>query len=778
MSTSEDLEQSILNLLDLYLCGEYENLRIKSESLLPKRIFNEVSKAIKENENINESSLHDIIKQKNGLFFENVMVLFWYIYASAYERWEDSFDYDVISFRLQQASRISNGAIKCINDQKQITILQCMCLLSKQVSHGAFIENSMISNDSDAFQQHSSFHAEISREIITILTKLINLTGNKGDDQFFHQFSVKLVDSLIPIEKQHKSLAQIGSLMKLRVYDRKGFGTEFKKTIDEIRSNCRSLEDAKNFEAASELRAHFACLNFHHQQINNSPLTLQMLDGVFHYGFYLEPPTGKDKEEDNSQLFEEMLEYMEDFKDQMIGETTLDGISEDPVPDILESSIAKEHFQNVLLVFRDIQLRSLSLVPGEPGKLIAVLTPKLFHYNLGIGKLSFEFSIDELDVSRFYSLKHIGSRHSGQYQFWNIDNEGNPVSLLSYSRLIDLAKNVVTEYAEKFSKFCSHYDNQTTYNPVPWIEIDHTWFSHFEIYNIHDETKKQLNADDLLLHHEYPGIIAYPRADRASLDDWINLSADAMQLNNLAQIRAHKGDLFVMSENHSICYLPDDPKFVVLQYGETANWVFLIRCLMLYCMSESHRVHSRLKKDISMLNSSHSLKKETIEQHFVDLIEKRTMIQKHRALTISVLEHAASIGVSQYADHGLLLKQVFNEIRLVEMIERLQDRIEGLSATQEGITIVMDDIKNQQEQISRQRLDLLLFILTIISIFGTVELVYKAATHKDIGLLEILLYGVLSIVLIAIIVIVFHPFSKFLKKGWKSFKYLLGIKVR
>jgi len=183
-------------------------------------------------------------------------------------------------------------------------------------------------------------------------------------------------------------------------------------------------------------------------------------------------------------------------------------------------------------------------------------------------------------------------------------------------------------------------------------------------------------------------------------------------------------------------------------------------------MAESHRVHARLKRDLSMLNENREEmasrdSREQIRQHYEDLVGKRAEVQRHRSLTMGMLEHAVSVGVSEYADHGLLLKNVFEETGTVAMIDRLQERIDGLSDTQEGITVVLDDLRARQEKISRQRLDLLLFLLTLVQIIQSVYLIYDVSNGDEtIHLGPLLLYTAVSLGIIVAIVQVYHPMLK------------------
>lgn len=777
MSDSKELQRSILSFLDLYFQDESSNLRIKVEELLPKEIKSEIEEAIKDTENLDlgfrgselwhkcekkwckspEEGAQCISRQPfvnwllNSLqnvsesLFENVMILYWYVYASADERWEDSFDYDSIGCRLHLARQIVDATIKQISDPRQRKILECMHDMSIQFHHGVYIENAMICNNTTSFHRHAMEHAKLSGEIIAQLESLIkdNVTKVTTLD-FPSQYAIKLTEYLRPVEKQHKALAQVGDLMKLRRTDRKLFSDKWASTKEELWQACKSLEESGNFEESSQLRAHITCLNLHQKQVGLSPLSLQELNGNFMYGFFIEHDNENYSLKGNDGYFNNLKEYLKNFQGKQIEKAKLVSITEDPRPDILESSIGEEHFQNVLLIFEDIILRELSTIPEKLGPVIAVLTPKLYHYALGVGMLSFEFKQDEVSVSEFYALKNMVTRHSGQYELWAFDDDGNPKYIYNQTRLIDIADKIISGYSEWFLAFC----NVGRYEPKPWIDVKQTWFTHFEIYRIHDEKGKQLDAEDLVEHFEYGGIIAYQRADRSSMDDWINLSVEAMHLPNLAPIRAHKGDLYIISENHSICYLPDDPKFIVRQYGETSTWVFLIRCLMLYCMEESHRVLTILKKDLgkssSWLQNKEKLEKKKLDQQYEGLIAKREEVQRHRMLTISILEHAVSMGVSQYADHGLLLKRAFNETGIIQIIDRLQDRTDAMVAIQEGITVDMEELKSRQNQVSQQRLNLLLLILTGIQLVVVLDVIFKVAREGSLNLFVFFLSVLIS----------------------------------
>lgn len=757
--------ESIKEFIELYIAGDYGDIRIKAEGLLKPELRNLVNKALEDVKAPDhkhqkgemwekcadkwckspvEGSLcryridpafyiDELFNHLKGeYFFEKTMVVFWYIHSAAYERWEDSFDYDSIGCILHLGRQVAEVAHDDYNfSDGQKAIFKAMRDLSIQIHHAAYIENSMICNDPVAFAFHAEKHAFYSEKMINDLTAFFKGMG-QGEETYgeLMDFVNLFIKYLKPVEEQHKALSVVGDLMKIRREDPSTFIKLWNEKKEYLSSNCLQLEEAGNFESASEIRAHYLCLQAHAAEIGNRPaLQLNEIEGKFMFGFYHELESDIISSKNGHSFFQEIGNHFENHKKDFTKCITIVNITEDPPPDILESSLGKENFENLCLVFQDIEVRELGSDSNEQGRSIATLTPKLYHFSLGIGMVSFEFKIPNANVSEFYALKHMASPHSGQYEFFNVTKDESGTTRVE-SRLNEIASEIISKYFELFPKSRKHTKHKIADDVTTWKEVEQTWFSHFEIYRITDSSGVAFDYKDLKKHFEWPGIISYPRADRSSLDDWIRINVKSLELKNMAEIRAHKGDIFFMSENHSICYLPDDPKFIVYQYGETVRWVFLIRALMLYCMNQSHEVSTTLKKDIRHLNTllttnDAEFGKDELKDRADELIEKRTKIQLHRTMVIGILEHANAVRASQYADHGLLLKHAFQETGILEMIRHLQDSIDGLSSIQEGFTIIMDTIVEKNRKKTQERMNLLLLIVALITIIPSYDIIVK-----------------------------------------------------
>lgn len=460
------------------------------------------------------------------------------------------------------------------------------------------------------------------------------------------------------------------------------------------------------------------------------------------------------------ERFEWLIDRLSNAGKDRFSILNIEHVSKDPLPDILESSSSQDVFDNLVLDLESIEIKSFATTNSTKSNSF-ILNPKIYHYGIGIGKVTFEFNIDTLRIDEFYALKHMFSRHSAQFIITK--TEKTKVNDIGYYRLIDVATQLIEDYTSILNSIYSE-QNQTPYQLKCWNDVDNAWFVNLSVYAIKNQLGVLQDYNSLNRHYQFAALICYPRADRSSLNDWISLNPDKMNLNNLGHIRGHKGDLYIISENHSICYLPENPRFIVNQYAETSNWVFIIRTLLVYSMSQSQIIQKKLSTDISLLKSNGTMTSSLFDEHYNSLIERRTLIQSHRTLSMSIIEHATSMEVAQYADHGLLLNRVFKEIRLLDMIQRLQDRIEGLATAQEGINVVMEDLRAEQQKKSRERLDLLLFILTLIQVFDTVQLIHEIATGEEITLSGLLSLSAASLIVVFLLIMTYHPVIERIKK--------------
>jgi|GEM_PF-3997489 len=751
------LRSSILELVRLYVAADYGNLRIKAEGLLESELTVEEKKVLHDTSIFYSHKMDDppckepadkwcntveealdcghmktmmdpLFRQiqEDDRFFEKAVILFWYVHGSAYERWEDTFDYGCIACRLHLGRGIAESARNKTNNPAQKLVLQVLKDLSAQVHHGLYVENAMISNNPEAFSYHAERHAYYSRKMISDMGNLKHEQGKEDDGrECINDFAGCMRDYLQPLQRYMDTLVVVGQVMKARRVDSGDFVKQYEGRIDMLQATCRELEIAGNFESSSELRAHIRCMEAHYNAITGAPpLRLIQVDGRLMFGFYQDYGQSLSA---SRGFFEKLKTQFFEKKGRKVGPLVLRNVTEDPPPDILESSIGQENFINICLVFDDIEVREPSTDDHPMGKLIARLTPKLFHFSLGVGMLSFDCSISEMNVSEFYALKHLACPHSGQYELFSVD-KGKKVPMKE-SRLSDIPEKIIDEYCKILLDSCKSSDDNDKSHPDTWIEADQSWFTHFEIYGIRDSGGELFTHDRLEKHYEWPGVVCYQRADRASLDDWINLDVPSLSLNNLAQIRAHKGDVFVISENHSLCYLPDDPKFVVLQYGETAKWVFLIRTLLLFCLRQSHDQNEKLKYEVNEMNRDlikvkSKKNKADLEKQYTSLVNKQTRLQWQRTITIGILEHANALRTSQYADHGLLLKRAFHETGITRMVEQLQGMLQHLVSIQQGFSVVVEYNRAQRDKKAKAKLNFFINLVLIFQIIQSYNVVY------------------------------------------------------
>lgn len=694
----------------------------------------------------------------NRLADDQLMILFLLHFGKAYERWEDSFDYDYVINELAICKAICEHVkTKNISLENQI-IFEILLALTCQVKSAVFVENSMIANEPESFKKYSFETAQHARKIVSHASKIISKPH--GYPEILRLFAKNLTFHFSPVINQYSLLGEIGNINALICQDQNEFKRIFHKIYPPALKVVDELANQKNFEAASELRAHLINLNSHLNSPLEENLFLEGITGESSFGFYIDWPLETTGFKTQEERFDWLIEKLPNALNGQFSFLNIEHITKDPLPDILESSSSQDVFDNLVLDLESIEIKSFDTANSTKSNSF-ILNPKIYHYGIGIGKVTFEFNIDELRIDEFYALKHMFSRHSAQFIISKV--EQNKVKDIGYYRLIDVATQLIKDYTSILESICSEL-NQKPYQLICWNDVDNAWFVNLSVYAIKNQLGVLQDYNSLNQHYQFAALICYPRADRSSLNDWISLNPDKMKLNNLGHIRGHKGDLYIISENHSICYLPENPRFIVNQYAETSNWVFIIRTLLVYSMSQSQIIQKKLSSDISLLKSNGAMNSSLFDEHYNSLIERRTLIQSHRTLSMSIIEHATSMEVAQYADHGLLLNRVFKEIRLLDMIQRLQDRIEGLATAQEGINVVMEDLRAEQQKKSRERLDLLLFILTLIQVFDTVQLIHEIATGEEISLSGLLSISAASLIVVFLLIMTYHPVIERIKK--------------
>ena len=657
-----------------------------------------------------------------------VVTVYFMIHSSAYERWEDSFDYATIGCRLHLASQFLNISDHIFAEDEK-PLVQILHYLTYSVQHMSLRENSLMSNNSELMAAHALKSAKNQENIVLNCQKLIHLQNWIG--LVANQMSEFFTD-----QKELTNItAEVAELIDLSSKNHSEFLERFAANKQRLFDYLLEVEESGDIEGATELRGYLKFLEYFAKIEDFNTLKMQQIEGTLSFGFFkeihdIDVGHGSKKSikiRSKGELIEFLIKSIQQGKFGNFP-VPVGVISKDPPPDILESSIGKSHFDNILLLFDDIEVYNLEENPAEP---LFTFTPRLLHYALGVGCVELEFECESLGVTAFQTLKNIGTPHSPEFFIKYIDKDGTEHI---WSRLNEFAEDLIGEYCKKFDRLMNEiFDEDDTDSSVnetspEWIDTTQSWFTNFWIYNILNDKGTTLNYGDLKTHWQYPGIVTYQRADRASIDDWITVDVDGLDIENLAKIRGHRDDLFIISENHAITYLPDDPKFISNQYLITAKWMFLIRTLVMYCLIASDHVVDDLRDTIQM--ATRTLKGKLSEQQMKDIEnmiqDRKIEMQNYNILSINAIDHVASAGVSQYADHSLLLRRVFEKIHLLEIIDFLMSKLDTLKTLGEDLNGVITQFVALKEEESSKRLETLLAILGLLQIIPTVDAIYNA----------------------------------------------------
>lgn len=732
----------------------------------------------------------------NGPIDHEVLPIFWLIYSSAYERWEDSFDYSAVSCRLHLARQVLFSLDEQYSkDSVDSLLIEFHELLCVFVNHSIMIENSMVTNDPDAMLSHAIKAAEFVGKAILTLGKIPKASGWISD------FSIMFSAYLKSEHNYHLKLQELIKFIVLQQSDRGAFQSEFPGKREAFVEAIKSFENGKDYEHASEFRAHFLNVDSHFNHVHEPRITLEQVEGSIYYGFYINMQeffslcgSKFDYQSSKKNDFEKLKIFLKSNKNRFEFSLEILDVSNDPAPDILESSLGAEHFENILLTLGDFQMKRVDYLDGNHNEVLFCFSPKIILYTLGVGLICFEIKAKDLNISDFHTIKNSASPHSGLFE---ISAKGKNGTILKWQKLKDLAKDLLTTFQETLlSVMTSDYsvDKKISEKFKSSIEcdIEHSWFTNFAFYSAHiNGDRTPLKASELISHWEWPGIIAYQRADKASVDDWVNIDVSAMGLGNLAGIRAHKDDLYFIGENHSISYFPDDPRFIVLQYLETSKWTFLIRVLINYNLLASRHAFDILSTQINdfyyrryYLDSELSSRK--MASLYDEIQGNTAAVQRFESSALSALDHVNAIGVSQYADHALLLKSTFHSANVTASLEALKEKLLKIKSLQKSSSFLIEHIQNvrqkqkddaehiyqlaeeKRQKRADRRMNFLTAILLLISLLLPMEYIIKCITDfgfDEISLREVVLLskgqyvikiiGLLSIVALTVFLIIF-----------------------
>lgn len=421
--------------------------------------------------------------------------------------------------------------------------------------------------------------------------------------------------------------------------------------------------------------------------------------------------------------------------------------SDDPPPDVLQTAIGKEHFANLVLPLGTVIVRELAH-PGLPsedrggrpgdGRLEFRFRATLIHYALGVGAVSFDLELpessplsDHLTISQYQILKNLACPYSAKYDIGFEDDGTAPARRRTFSRLTDVASAVAGAYFWEIAGRLGLDPRDTLENEKNlergwWIGSAESWFCNLHVYAVEDEDGALLDAEQLRRHWSWPGLASYHRADRTTVDDWVGIVPAALRIRNLARLRAHQGDLFVISQNHALTYLPDDATFIALQYAETAKWVFLMRSMIMFSMRAPHALIGELLETLRGITRSLADEAEQsmreLEAQRARVYEGLMKLERLRGMLVPILEHVRAARMSPIADHGALLREAFECAGIPPAVSAVQERLQALGAGEQSAAWINRELIRRQEALEKNRNEAILILLTAVIVALTVVL--------------------------------------------------------
>ncbi|MFX1238142.1 MAG: hypothetical protein ACFE8P_10535, partial [Promethearchaeota archaeon] len=139
---------------------------------------------------------------------------------------------------------------------------------------------------------------------------------------------------------------------------------------------------------------------------------------------------------------------------------------------------------------------------------------------------------------------------------------------------------------------------------------------------------------------------------------------------------------------------------------------------------------------------------------------KKIELHNYNLLALKAINHIASAGVSQYADHGLLLRKAFDEISLPKLSDFLLLKLDTLKNQEEEINTIVERILHIRETKSQERLELLVASISILQILPTVDAIYQIFFVGTLPNIEYFIVLFISITIIVGCLIFFIKLKK------------------
>ncbi|HLV97671.1 MAG TPA: hypothetical protein VKT82_03240 [Ktedonobacterales bacterium] len=260
-----------------------------------------------------------------------------------------------------------------------------------------------------------------------------------------------------------------------------------------------------------------------------------------------------------------------------------------------------------------------------------------------------------------------------------------------FFKLMDIAEEIYRRFATFLVNFSRDEDVKVPFDrdirTSFYFDRNYGWNSILEVNRLAlcdaDGNEREPVSDsdfqEIFNHPDFLGFRVTSREARAGLDDWY-LASEPPTQRNLATIRSHKNDWFLVEQNRAFVFLPDDPQFIINQYNDTARWAGNIVAALL-----AHQNSSKtLIEEVETALSDYTKGVRSPEQ----LRKLRGKIQIFQREAMKMQSLARNVVMTRYVDHSELLRALVKTSR----IEFLAGILEENSAILDQLYAHMGDL--------------------------------------------------------------------------------------
>ncbi len=251
---------------------------------------------------------------------------------------------------------------------------------------------------------------------------------------------------------------------------------------------------------------------------------------------------------------------------------------------------------------------------------------------------------------------------------------------------------------------------------------------------------------------EFKGFRVQSREARAGIDDWVFVPDPHPR--NLAQIRSHTSDALYVGENRAFLWYPDDPQFLKTNTIETVRLVGDLRTLVLtYNATARDDLRRDLERDLDSLKRGASPSQDE-QERFEASRDDIAIFRQHAEIALNLLRACT---ISKYEDHGKLMSRMLLESRASNAQNALEHNFDLLDEFYSYITTVLEQRIERRAQIGQHRLQLVLFILALVSGLSAAPAIQPFLTqtlHNVVSADDLLtiLRGIVIVLIVAIVI--------------------------